>query len=145
MSYHIDPTREAFDAFKALPRDVPIQMLNLIRYNELAKYPEGHEHADKGWSGKQAYAEYGKTSGPIFDRVGGKIVWRGKMQLVLTGPDDKQWDASFIAQYPGAGAFFEMITDTQYQLAVVNRQAAVLDSRLIRFAPMEADGGGFAG
>jgi hypothetical protein len=25
----VDPTREAFDSFKALPRDAPIHMINL--------------------------------------------------------------------------------------------------------------------
>jgi uncharacterized protein (DUF1330 family) len=140
---HVDPTREAFDAFKALPRDVPIQMLNLIRYRELAAYPEGHENAGKGWSGERAYQEYGKTSGPIFQRVGGSVVWRGAFQTVLTGPADEHWDAAFIAQYPNAGAFLEMVTDPDYRLAVVNRQAAVQTSRLTRFAPMEGDPSSF--
>ena len=36
-----------------------------------------------------------------------------------------------------------MIKDADYQLAVVNRTAALVDSRLMRFAPGEA-GGGFA-
>jgi len=142
--HFVDPTREAFDAFKALPRDAPINMLNLIRYREHAQYPEGHEHAGKGWSGKRAYEEYGKTSGPIFTRVGGSIVWRGQLEAVLTGPADEHWDAAFIAAYPNSGAFFEMITDPDYQLAVVNRQAAVLTSRLVRFAPLEVAGSGFA-
>ena len=140
---HVDPTRAAFDAFKALPRDVPILMLNLIRYRDLAAYPEGHEHAGKGWSGERAYQEYGKTSGPIFQRVGGSVVWRGAFQTVLTGPADEHWDAAFIAQYPNSGAFLEMVTDPEYRLAVVNRQAAVQTSRLIRFAPMEGDSGRF--
>jgi uncharacterized protein (DUF1330 family) len=140
---HVDPTREAFNAFKALPRDVPIQMLNLIRYRDLAAYPEGHENAGKGWTGERAYQEYGKTSGPIFQRVGGSVLWRGAFQTVLTGPVDEHWDAAFIAQYPNAGAFLEMVTDPDYRLAVVNRQAAVQTSRLIRFAPMEGDSGSF--
>lgn len=140
---HVDPTRAAFDAFKALPRDVPIQMLNLIRYRALAAYPEGHENAGKGWSGERAYQEYGKTSGPIFQLVGGSVIWRGAFQTVLTGPADEHWDAAFIAQYPNAGAFLEMVTDPEYRLAVVNRQAAVQTSRLIRFAPMEGDPGSF--
>jgi uncharacterized protein (DUF1330 family) len=140
---YIDPTREAFDAFKALPRNEPIHMLNLIRYRDQADYPDGHENAGKGWSGERAYQEYGKTSGPIFQRVGGSIVWRGAMQAMLTGPDDKQWDAAFIARYPHAGAFLEMVTDPAYRLAVVNRQAAVLDSRLIRFKPLEGDSSSF--
>jgi hypothetical protein len=35
---HIDPTREQFDAFKALPRDAPIAMHNLVRYRKRAAY-----------------------------------------------------------------------------------------------------------
>jgi hypothetical protein len=43
------------------------------------------------------------------------------------------------------GSFFlEMITSPGYKLATVNRQAAALDSRLIRFAPLEISGSGFA-
>ena len=142
--HFVDPTREAFDAFKALPRDTPINMLNLIRYREHAEYPNGHEHAGKGWSGKRAYEEYGTTSGAIFTRVGGSIIWRGKLEAVLTGPTSEHWDAAFIAAYPNSGAFFEMITDPDYQIAVVNRQAAVLTSRLVRFAPLEIEGNSFA-
>lgn len=140
----VDPTRAAFDLFKALPRDTPINMLNLVRFRDLAAYPEGHEHAGKGWTGARAYAEYGTTSGPIFARVGGHIVWRGRFETVVTGPADEHWDAAFIAAYPHAGAFLEMVTDADYKLAVVNRQAAVATSRLIRFAPLPIEGVTFA-
>jgi uncharacterized protein (DUF1330 family) len=139
----VDPTREAFDAFKALPRDEPIHMLNLLKFRDIAEYSDGHEYADKGWSGARAYAEYGKTSGPIFQRVGGSIIWRGTMQAMVIGPDDKHWDTAFIARYPNSAAFMEMVTDPTYQLAVVNRQAAVLTSRLIRFKPEEGDAASF--
>ncbi len=140
----VDPTRAAFDLFKALPRDTPINMLNLVRFRDLAAYPEGHEHAGKGWTGARAYAEYGTTSGPIFARVGGHIVWRGRFETVVTGPADEHWDAAFIAAYPHAGAFLEMVTDADYKLAVVNRQAAVATSRLIRFAPLPIESATFA-
>jgi uncharacterized protein (DUF1330 family) len=140
---YIDPSREAFDAFKSLPRDVPIHMLNLLRFKDWAEYPADHPNAAQGWSGRQAYAEYGKTSGPIFQRVGGSIVWRGTMEAMLIGPTDKHWDAAFIACYPNSAAFMEMVTDAEYRLAVVNRQAAVLTSRLIRFKPEEGDAASF--
>jgi len=45
---HVDPTREQFDAFKALPRDALITMLNLGRYRERAAYPDGHDCAALG-------------------------------------------------------------------------------------------------
>lgn len=138
---YIDPSPANFQAFKDLPRDEPIQMLNLLQFRDQAEYPAGHEHAEKGWSGRRAYVEYGKTSGPIFERVGGSIVWRGAFQTMVTGPDAKQWHSGFVAHYPNAGAFFEMITDANYQLAVVNRTAALVDSRLMRFEPGEAGRG----
>jgi uncharacterized protein (DUF1330 family) len=140
----IDPTRESFDAFKALPRDVPIQMLNLLRFRADAAYPEGHENAARGLSGKEAYAEYGRSSGPIFRRVGGSVIWRGRMEAMVIGPQDREWDTAFIARYPTAGAFMEMLVDVDYKRAVIHRQAAVLTSRLIRFAPIEDGGAGFA-
>ena len=135
---YIDPSPANFAAFKDLPRDEPIHMLNLLLYREEAAYPEGHEHAGKGWSGRRAYQEYGKASGPIFRRVGGEIVWRGTFQTVVTGPEAMRWHDGFVAQYPNAGAFFEMIKDADYQLAVVNRTAALEDSRLVRFKPSSA-------
>lgn len=141
---YVDPTRAAFDLFKSLPRDTPINMLNLIRYRDIAAYPDGHDHAGKGWTGARAYEEYGTTSAPIFERLGGQIVWRGRFETVLTGPADGQWDAAFIAAYPNAGAFLAMVTDPDYKLAVVNRQAAVATSRLVRFAPLAIEGVKFA-
>ena len=140
-SSYIDPSPANFQAFKDRPRDEPIHMLNLLEYREQAEYPQGHEHAGKGWSGRRAYEEYGKTSGPIFRRVGGTIVWRGSFQTMVTGPDAKRWHDGFVAQYPNAGAFFEMIKDPEYQQAVVNRTAALVDSRLMRFEPGAAGEG----
>lgn len=124
---NIDPSREQFDAFKSLPRNTPIMMLNLICLNEQANYKDGRRA-----SGAEAYADYGKHSGPIFARVGGKIIWRGKPEAVLIGPKNEHWDLAFIAQYPNAAAFLEMVTDPDYQAIVYHRQAAVKDSRLIR-------------
>ena len=140
-SSYIDPSPANFQAFKDLPRDEPIHMLNLLEYREQAEYPEGHEHVGKGWSGRRAYEEYGKTSGPIFRRVGGTIVWRGAFQTMVPGPDAKRWHDGFIAHYPNAGACFEMIKHPEYQQAVVNRTAALVDSRLMRFTPGEAGEG----
>ena len=141
---YIDPSRAAFDLFKSLPRDAPINMLNLLKFNASANYPSGHPNNAHQWSGERAYQEYGKTSGPIFARVGGSIIWRGHMEAMVIGPEGRHWDSAFIAYYPNSAAFLEMVTDPEYQKAVVNRQAAVLTSRLIRFKPIDTNGTEFA-
>ncbi len=139
MTAHLDPQRAAFESFKALPRDEPIHMLNLIALHDRASYPDGRDV-----SGAQAYRDYGAHSGPIFTRVGGSIIWRGAPQLMLIGPADETWDLAFVAAYPSAAAFLEMVTDKVYQSeAVPHRQASVRDSRLIRHAPLDG-GGAFA-
>lgn len=132
---HIDPEREAFEAFKELPRDVPINMLNLIKLQDVARYEDGTET-----TGAEAYKAYGKESGPIFQRVGGKIIWRGSPKLMLIGPSSEAWDVAFVAYYPNAGAFMEMVTDPDYRQAVKHRQAAVLDSRLLRCHELDGSG-----
>ena len=76
--------------------------------------------------------------GSAFKRVGGTIVWRGAPKLTLIGPSEENWHLSFVAAYPSAAAFLEMVTDPVYQNeAVPHRQAAVLDSRLIRHTPLD--------
>lgn len=131
MDGHIDPDRAAFETFKALPRDEPVHMLNLIRLRDTAAYEDG-----RASTGLDAYKAYGAQSGPIFQRVGGSIIWRGGPELTLIGPPGERWDLAFVAAYPSAAAFLEMVTDPVYQSeAVPHRRAAVLDSRLIRHAP----------
>lgn len=133
QDHYVDPERMQFDAFKALPRESEIHMLNLVRLRAKAAYPEGHARA--GTSGAEAYAAYGRESAPIFQRVGGDILWRGTFATGLIGPASEVWDEMFIARYPSANAFLEMVTDKAYQAAVLHRQAAVDTSRLIRCAP----------
>lgn len=136
MSGSIDPTREQFKAFMQAPQETPIHMLNLIRLKSLADYPAGHLNHGKGMTGLDAYREYGRTSAAIFKRVGGRQVWAGKPETVLTGPLTERWDLAFIAMYPNSLAFAEMIRDADYKEHVKHRQAAVEDSRLIRFLPI---------
>jgi uncharacterized protein (DUF1330 family) len=138
MTAHIDPERAQFEAFKALDRDTPVEMLNLVRFRDHADYPAGHPLADAGLTGAEAYANYGRDSGPVLDRVGGSILWRGRFETTLIGPLEEAWDEVFIARYPDAHAFLAMVTDPEYRLAVVHRQAAVATSRLIRCAPADA-------
>ena len=136
MMKYVDPTKETFAAFRENDREGPIHMLNLVRFREKAAYPDGRDA-----TGAQAYAAYGNGSYPVFSKLGGRIVWRGDFELMLIGPGEEAWDECFIAEYPSVSAFVEMIRDPVYREAVKHRQAAGLDSRLIRMAPAESGTG----
>jgi uncharacterized protein (DUF1330 family) len=130
---YIDPTKETFASFRESDRPGPIHMLNLVKLRERAAYPDG-----RSATGAEAYAAYGRESGPVFTRLGGKVAWQGRFELMLIGPSDEHWDHCFIAEYPDVAAFVEMIRDPVYREAVKHRQAAVADSRLIRLKPLAA-------
>jgi uncharacterized protein (DUF1330 family) len=132
MSGHVDPEKERYAVFKELPRTGKIHMLNLVRLRETAVYEDGTMV-----TGHEAYAAYGRDSGPVFKRLGGRIVWSGKFELMLIGPEGAYWDICFVAEYPDADAFIAMLRDEDYRKAVKHRQAAVFDSRLIRLRPSE--------
>ena len=133
MTGHIDPSKETFAAFRMNDRRGPIHMLNLVRFRDKATYADGRDA-----TGAEAYATYGRDSYPVFARFGGRIIWRGRFELMLIGPADERWDECFIAEYPSVAVFVEMLRDPVYREAVKHRQAAVLDSRLIRLEPSEA-------
>ncbi|MFM2422710.1 MAG: hypothetical protein RL291_1240, partial [Pseudomonadota bacterium] len=61
---HVDPTRETFAAFKAIPRQGPIHMLNLVRLKPVATYADG-----RTTTGQEAYAAYGRESFPVFEKL----------------------------------------------------------------------------
>ena len=132
-------TGEAFRAFRDIDRAGPIHMINLVRLLDIARYDDG-----RAATGAEAYAAYGRGAAPVLERVGGRIVWRGTMEFMLIGPQDERWDLCFVAEYPSVDAFVTMIKDPDYRAAMVHRQAAVADSRLIRTAPLDL-GDNFAG
>ncbi|EKF20028.1 DUF1330 domain-containing protein [Nitratireductor pacificus] len=121
-------SKETFAAFRADGRAGPVHMLNLIRLHPQARYPDG-----RTVSGQEAYEAYGRLSARAFARAGGRICWRGRFELSMIGPADETWDICFIAGYPSPEAFTEMLCDPGYREAMAHRQAAVADSRLIRF------------
>lgn len=137
MNEYVDPTKDQFGRFRDLPSHGPVHMLNLVRVREQVVYPDGRK-----CSGREAYEVYARESAPIFTRVGGRQFWVGEFELMLIGPADERWDFVFIAEYPNAAAFVEMVRDPAYREAVKHRQAAVLDSRLIRLKP-KAPGNAF--
>ena len=136
MTGHVDPSKAAFAVFRANDRPGPIHMLNLVRFRDMAAYADGRHS-----TGAEAYAAYGRESYPVFSSLGGRIVWRGRFEQTLIGPVEETWDECFIAEYPSVEAFVAMLRHPVYREAVKHRQAAVLDSRLIRLDPAETGTG----
>ena len=132
MSTYIDPDRDMFRQFLELDIEGPVQMLNLIQFNERATYQDGRKA-----TGAEAYQAYSEASREFFTKNGGIIIWRGLPQFPVIGPSDERWDTGFIAEYPSKDHFLAMLKDEGYRAIVHHRQAAVHTSRLSCFAEAE--------
>ncbi len=133
MAGFVDPDRDNWQTFKDLPRDRPIHMLNLIKFRDLAEYPEGHPDHGKGRTGREAYAIYKAGFQRVADADGAAMVWQAPIECAVIGPAD-EWDDAFVMGYPDSKAFLAMVKNEEYVRDVVpHRTAAVADSRLIRF------------
>jgi len=140
MPDYINPTSESFAAFRESVRTGPIQMLNLIKLKDQAAYEDGTTA-----TGAEAYGTYGRLSGPIFAGYGGRIIWSGRPEVMVIGPQNgEEWDIAFIAEYPDMEAFMKMIGDPAYRAVTHHRTAAVANSRLLR-CEASTPGTGFAG
>ena len=131
----VDPTRETVTLLKDLDLSHPVDMLNLVKLRAQANYDDG-----RAATGAEAYAAYGRESSPIFQAVGGKIVWSAAPELMIIGPESEGWDVVFVARYPTGQAFLDMVYNPDYQAIVFHRQAAVETSRLLRTNAKEGGG-----
>ena len=131
----IQPSAANLVAFEKVSPGRPVNMLNFLRYRELACYPEDHAHASNQWSGARAYQQYGAEIAGPFGRSGAKILWQSAPLGTVIGPDGENWDAMLVVEYPNAQAFQTMISDPEYLVGAVNRTAALADSRLYLTQP----------
>jgi hypothetical protein len=95
MAGAVDPTKEAFAAFRADAGRV--QSICSIWSNCALRRPIRTGVAP---TGAVAYAAYGRESEPVFSRLGGIDRRRGAFEQMLIGPMEERWDLCFIAQYP---------------------------------------------
>ncbi|GAA4271864.1 hypothetical protein U6A24_22440 [Aquimarina gracilis] len=119
---YIGVTTEQFQTFSQLPVEGPFQMLNLLKFKDKVE--------ETGTTGAEAYAQYMKAVIPFFQASKAKVVYQGKPQFTLIGPEDeKEWDKILIIEYASKEDFIKMITAEGYPAKM--RSQALEDSRLI--------------
>lgn len=124
----IDPDQEKLPEILAkIPKDQPIIMINLLKFKEQARYPDG----TIACSGREAYQAYTKIAAKTLAEIGGELFWRSQVFGCLIAPEGEAWDEALLIKYPSIEAFKKMLAMPEYQKGTVHRSAALEDSRLI--------------
>jgi uncharacterized protein (DUF1330 family) len=130
MSRSVDPTPQSVKSLvEKVPSGVPVVMLNLLRFRARAAYPAERKQPD--CSGREAYAAYGRATGPHLQQVGGRVVWQGSAKHCFIAPEGEDWDEVLLVEYPSKEAFLAMLKSPSYQAITFHRTAALDDARLI--------------
>lgn len=118
----VEPTQDQLRQLLEDDRDTPVVMLNLLRFKE---------DAGSGGTGADSYRRYGDRVASHLARVGAEVVWRGRCDQTVIGPDDERWDLAILVRYPSRKAFIEMVSKDAYRDVAKDRSAALVDSRLV--------------
>ena len=118
----IEINQEQFRTFVQLPMNTPVVMMNLLKFK--AMVPE------TGLSGVASYKAYMKQAAPFFAKADAEVLFLGKPQTMLIGPENEElWDKVLLIKYKTRAAFLGMVQAKGYPSHL--RAQALEDSRLI--------------
>jgi hypothetical protein len=119
-------------------QDAPFLMLNLMRYHDLAAYPEDHPDAGAGLTGRQADDRYAPLE--ILLDLGAEVVLFGDVAAQVGG--EHPWDRVAVVRYPSVRSFIDMQDRPDFVARHVHKEAGMRETIIAVCRPV---GGSVAG
>jgi len=116
------PNDQQMAGFLEEGKDLPIYMVNLLKFKDKATYPDKRE---TDLTGEEAYAIYGQEVRKHLEKVGAKPIFSGKVSRLMLGEVEDLWDVVAIAMYPNRKAMLDMLSDPEYIKSAQHRVAGL--------------------
>ena len=84
--------------------DTPVVMVNLLSFKEHA------DGANEGMSGAESYMRYGANMRKFVESKGGRFIWSGRVDSMVMGESDVDFQVVALVEYPSRKAFLEIAT-----------------------------------
>jgi hypothetical protein len=111
--------------------DGPVWMVNLMKYREVADYPDGRETAISGRDADDLYAPTESLAA-----IGADVAFFGDVDQQLLG-DAPIWDRVGVVKYPTRRSFIEMQSRPDFQRQHVHKDAGMAETIVIGCQPFE--------
>lgn len=109
-----------------------IVMLNLLKFRAIADYSNHEGIKPSGEiTGEEAYQLYMDCTLPELEKAGSRIIYYGKSNSFLIGPESEKWDAVLFVEHESVLKFMEFAKNEDYLKNAGHRTAALEDSRLL--------------
>jgi uncharacterized protein (DUF1330 family) len=86
------------------PGDSPVVMVNLLSFKDRA------DGGNEGMSGDSSYHLYAKKMREFVESKGGRFIWFGRVDSMVIGESDADFDVIGLVEYPNRKAFLEIAT-----------------------------------
>ncbi len=109
-----------------------VVMVNLLKFKDVAEYPDGRECV---LTGADAYDKYMDAVRKVLPEIGARVVYEGSIGFLALGQVEEPWDKVLLIEYPSLAALAALGTYEVVQAALTHRQAGLAGQLL-----MEATG-----
>jgi len=116
------PTKEQMEGFLVGDDDLPISMVNLLKFKDKAEYEDGRE---TNLTGAEAYAIYGNEVVEHLKSIRAELVYSGDVTRLMLGEIEELWDMVVIARYPSKKAMLDMIMKPEFIESSIHRTAGL--------------------
>ena len=96
------PTPEQIQELMKGPEDSPVVMVNLLKFKERA------DGQNNEMSGAESYMKYGEKMKKFVESKGGRFIWIGRVDSMVLGESDVDFDVIGLVEYPNRKAFLEI-------------------------------------
>lgn len=114
------PTPEQAMAIFGSPENGPFVMVNLLKFKEVATYPDGEQV-----SGRDAYMRYGQKVRELAESMGCRMLFSASVERLMLGQVEDLWDAVALMEYPSRATFLAMTQRPEFHEIEVHRTAGL--------------------
>lgn len=118
----LEPDLQNLPVMPEIAVDEPIFLVNLLKFNDYAQYPDKR---DAELSGKDAYARYLAVIYELLPQYGGEIVFCGDVTGMWLGQVDELWDEVLVVKYPSRTQMIAMGSCDRWQEGSIHRSAGL--------------------
>jgi uncharacterized protein (DUF1330 family) len=129
------PESDQVAALQERGPDGPIVMVNLLKFRDKARYPDGR---DSDLTGREAYDRYAREVVKLLRAVGGRVLFSGDVTFLTLGRAEELWDEVALAEYPSRAALLKMSMSKEWQEIAVHREAGLEGQLNIETVPIAA-------
>ena len=129
------PDAEQFKRLMQGPEDMPVVMVNLLSFKQRA------DGGNEGMSGLESYMLYGEKMREFVESKGGRFIWSGRVDSMVIGESDADFQVVALVEYPSRKAFLEIATSAHVAEISEDRKRGLAGQWLLAATELGGDVG----